>query len=326
MPKGERQKEKLIRVLEILMRHTDDERGVTVAEMISMLGEYGITAERKSIYDDFMVLTDMGFTVEKLPTRPTSYYLADRIFELAELKMLVDAVESSKFITAAKSRELISKLEIFAGRHRAGELSRQVYVEDRVKTMSSTAIYNVDAIHAAINDNKRISYKYYEYTADKKRVFRRGGERYDVSPLSLIWNDENYYLVGCDSRDGVVKNLRVEKMSDVRVEDASRDESSLVGFNPANYTRKIFGMYGGREELVTIECCESLAGVVIDRFGLEPTFVRTDFGFKVTLRVIISPNFFAWVLGFGRDMRILSPGGVVEEIKRWVDEVRELYK
>ena len=326
MARGERQKEKLLRVLEILMRHTDDERGVTVAQIISMLGEYGITAERKSIYDDFAVLGDIGFAVEKLPTRPTTYYLADRIFELSELKMLVDAVESSKFITAGKSREIISKLEIFAGQHRARELSRQVYVEDRVKTMSGSAIYSVDAIHTAINANKRISYKYYEYTADKKRVFRRGGERYTVSPLALIWNDENYYLVAGDSRDGVTKNFRVDKMTDVRVEESPRDEVALSGFNPANYTRKIFGMYGGREELVTLECRESLAGVIIDRFGQEPTFTRTDFGFKITLRVMISPTFFAWVLGFGKDMRILSPEGVVDEMKKRVDEVKELYK
>lgn len=326
MARGERQKEKLLRVLEILMRHTDEERGVTVAEMISMLGEYGITAERKSIYDDFAVLGDMGFSVEKLPTRPTTYYLADRIFELSELKMLVDAVESSRFITAGKSREIISKLETFAGQHRARELSRQVYVEDRVKTMSNSAIYSVDTIHTAINGNRQISYKYYEYTADKKRVFRREGERYVVSPLALIWSDENYYLVAGDSRDGVTKNFRVDKMTDVRVEDSPRDEAALSGFNPANYTRKIFGMYGGREELVTLECRESLAGVIIDRFGLEPTFTRTDFGFRITLRVMISPNFFAWVLGFGRDMRILSPSSVVEEIKKRIDEVKELYQ
>ena len=176
MARGERQKEKLIRILEILMKHTDDRHGIAMTELISMLAEYGITAERKSIYDDFAVLSDVGFTVEKLPTRPITYYLADRIFELAELKMLVDAVESSRFITVAKSRDIISKLEIFAGQHRSRELARQVYVEDRVKTMSSAAIYNVDSIHSAINNNKSISFRYFEYTAEKKRVFRHGGE------------------------------------------------------------------------------------------------------------------------------------------------------
>ena len=174
--------------------------------------------------------------------------------------------------------------------------------------------------------DRQISYKYFEYTADKKRVFRHGGERYKVSPIALVWNDENYYLVACDSRDSVTKNFRVDKMTDVRVEDEARSESASAGFNPANYTRKIFGMYGGREELVTLECRESLAGVIIDRFGQEPTFTRTDFGFKVTLRVMISPTFFAWVLGFGKDMRILSPSSVVEEIKKRIDEVKELYE
>ena len=327
MAKGERQKEKLIRILELLMRHTDDEHGISISELISMLAELGISAERKSIYDDFSVLSDLGFTVEKLPTRPVTYYLADRIFELAELKMLVDAVESSKFITAGKSRDIISKLEIFAGQHRSRELARQVYVEDRVKTMSSTAIYNVDAIHSAINTNKRISFKYFEYTADKKRVFRHGGERYEASPAALIWSEENYYLVAYDERDGKTKNFRVDKMTDITILDLPRSERAVSErFNPANYARKIFGMYGGREELVTLECRESLAGVIIDRFGQEPSFIKTDFGFKVALHVMVSPNFFAWVLGFGKDMRILSPSSVVEEIKKRIREVGELYE
>ena len=327
MARGERQKEKLIRILEILMKQTDEEHGISVAELISQLSDMGISAERKSIYDDFLVLSDLGFTVEKLSTRPVTYYLADRIFELAELKMLVDAVESSKFITAAKSRDIISKLEIFAGQHRSRELARQVYVEDRVQTMSSAAIYNVDAIHSAINANKRISFKYFEYTADKKRVFRHGGERYEASPAALIWSEENYYLVAYDGRDGQRKNFRVDKMTDITVLDLPRCEMAVSErFNPANYARKIFGMYGGREELVTLECRESLAGVIIDRFGQEPTFVKTDFGFKVSLRVMVSPTFFAWVLGFGRDMRILSPVSVVEEIKKRIREVGELYE
>ena len=327
MSRGERQKEKLIRILELLMKNTDDEHGISVAELISMLSDMGISAERKSIYDDFLTLSDIGFTVEKLPTRPVTYYLADRMFELAELKMLVDAVESSKFITAGKSRDIISKLEIFAGQHRSRELARQVYVEDRVKTMSSASIYNIDAIHSAINGNKRISFKYFEYTADKKRVFRHRGERYETSPVALIWSEENYYLVAYDERDGARKNFRVDKMTDIALLDLPRSENAASErFNPANYARKIFGMYGGGEELVTLECRESLTGVIIDRFGTEPTFTKTDFGFKVSLRVMVSPTFFAWVLGFGKDMRILSPSSVVEEIKRRIKEVGELYE
>jgi len=327
MARGEGQKEKLIRILEILMRHTDEEHGISISELISMLSEYGISAERKSVYDDFLVLSGLGFTVERLPTRPASYYLADRIFELAELKMLVDAVESSKFITAHKSREIISKLEIFAGQHRSRELARQVYVEDRVKTMTNSAIYNIDSIHSAINSNKSISFKYFEYTAEKKKVYRHGGELYEASPIALIWNDENYYLVAYDEQAERIKNFRVDKMTDIKISDSPRAEQVLSErFNPANYTRKIFGMYGGREELVTLECRESLAGVIIDRFGTEPTFTRTDFGFKVSLRVMLSPNFFAWVLGFGKDMRILSPSAVVDEIKKRIAEVAKLYE
>jgi len=326
MAKRENQKQKLFRILEILMRETDEEHGLSINEIISRLADYGISAERKSIYDDFIVLEELGFSVLRTETRPPKYFLDNKIFELAELKMLVDAVQASKFITTKKSREIIEKLEIFAGEHHSRELSRQVYVEDRVKTLNPSAIYSIDAIHNAINNKRKLSFKYFDYNGEKKKILRHQGAPYTVSPLALIWDDEKYYLVACDDRDGVMKNFRVDKMTDVNVLEVPVSIPDGEKFNPADYSRKIFGMYGGREELVTIECRDKLAGVVIDRFGTDPLFVKTPFGFKFSMRVMISPTFFAWLLGFGEDMRILSPESVKEELIEMLAKIIKNYK
>ena len=326
MAKSEKQKQKLFRLIEILMRESDDTHGLSMPEIISALAEYGISAERKSIYDDIITLGELGFDVITLPTRPPKYSLATRHFEISELKMLADAVASSKFITTEKSRELIDKLRVFAGKYRAGELSRQVYVEDRVKTMNDLGIENIDLVNRAVNENKKITFRYFDYGVTKERVFRHGGAEYVVTPLSLVRNDENYYLVAYDGRDSVNKNFRIDKMADVTVTGEPRDKAALEKrFNPAEYSNKVFGMYGGREELVTLECRERLSGVIIDRFGREPSFIKSDFGFRVSLRVMISPNFFAWVLGFGGDMRIIAPAAVRSEMLEILKATMEIY-
>lgn len=326
MAKSENQKQKLFRILEILMRNTDEDHGLTVNEIISRLDSYGISAERKSLYSDFATLEELGFSVVRLYGNPPSYTLAERIFELPELKLLVDAIQSSKFITAEKSFEMIEKLKLFAG-SKAGELSRQVYVKDRVKTENSTSIYTIDLIHTAIKENFRITFAYFDYNVDKKRYLRHDGKKYNVSPKALIWSNDNYYLVGFDEAAGHIKNFRVDKMYKTQIlpEEASIT-SDFYRLNPADYSKKSFGMYGGREELVTLEAKEHLAGVVIDRFGRGTTFIKTDFGFRFSVRVIVSPTFFAWVMGFESNMRILEPTAVREEIKRMLKEISKNYK
>jgi len=326
MARGENQKQKLFRLLEILMRETDVEHGLSMAEIISRLREYGIAAERKSIYDDFITLGELGFEVTHTATRPPKYKLENRIFELAELKMLVDAVQSSKFITAGKSREIIEKLGLFAGAHHLRELSRQVYVEDRIKTANPATIYSIDSIHTAINEERALTFKYFDYNGEKKKILRHNGAAYRVSPCALIWDDEKYYLVAYDEGEEIIKNFRVDKMQDVTVlDEAKSQEAALKKFNPADYSKKIFGMYGGTEELVTLECRERLAGAMIDRFGPDPVFIKTDFGFKFSIRVFVSPNFFSWVLEFGTDMRVLAPDRVREEFLLNLRKIAENY-
>ena len=326
MAKRENQKQKLFRLLEILMRETDDEHGLSMSDIISRLGEYGISAERKSIYDDLLTLEELGFYVSHTATKPPLYKLDNKVFELAELKMLVDAVQSSKFITAKKSREIIGKLALFAGTHKSRELSRQVYVEDRVKTVNPSAIYSIDSIHNAINEDRKLRFKYFDYDGEKNKVLRNGGNPYTVSPCALMWDDEKYYLVAYDEDAEIIKNFRVDKMLDTSVLPLVRKHGGVLDyFNPADYSKKIFGMYGGREELVTIECREKLAGPVIDRFGCDPVFAKTDFGFKFSIRIMVSPTFFAWVLGFGEDMRIVGPLDVKREFKETLLKISNNY-
>lgn len=326
MARSENQKQKLFRILEILMRYTDEDHGLTINEIISRLEYFGISAERKSLYSDFATLEELGFSVVRLYGNPPTYTLAERIFEMPELKLLVDAIQSSKFISAEKSYEMIEKLKLFAG-SRSSELSRQVYVNDRIKTENGASLYTIDIIHTAISENVCITFGYIDYNVEKKKYLRHNGKRYRVSPKMLLWSDDNYYLVGFDEDAGAIKNFRVDKMHKTQFlpEEASIN-SALYRLNPAEYSTKTFGMYGGDEMLVTLEARERLVGSVIDRFGMGPTFIKTDFGFRFSVRVMVSPNFYSWVMSFGADMRILAPERAVKGIVDMLNTITSNYK
>ena len=327
MSKNENQKLKLIRVLEILLENTDEEVGITMADIISRLDTYGIKAERKSIYDDFLALDALGFEVIKLETRPTSYTLAERVFEFAELKMLVDAIQSSRFITAEQSRKLIAKLEVFAGARRKAELSRAVVVEDRVKTVNRASLYSIDCIHAAINGSTRLSFAYFDYGADKRQVLRHGGAPYDVTPKALLWSDDNYYLVAYDEAEGVIKNFRVDKMLKTALVDKRPSDAALSAVvDPATYSRRIFGMYGGEDTLVTLEFDERLVGAVIDRFGKDISIIPVGDRLRTSVRVMVSPTFFSWIFSFGGGISIASPEKVRESYRARLESSLKEYE
>ena len=327
MARGENQKQKLFRILEILMEKTDEENGITVNELIEELEMLGIHAERKSIYDDFATLEELGFPVFRLYGNPPSYTLGERIFELSELKMLVDAVNSSKFITAEKSGEIIEKLRIFAGKGGKRELSRYIHVGDRAKRENVFSMYTIDAVHKAIRENRRIVFAYTEYTAAKKRVLKHGGELYDVSPKALIWSDGNYYLVGFYEKAGILKHFRVDKMYKTTMsENPTSIAAANIKLNFSDFSHKIFGMYRGEEVLVTIDAKEHLAGAVIDKFGSGVTFMKSELGFTFRARVMLSPVFYSWVMGFGGDMIILSPDVAREGIRDMAEKILNTHK
>lgn len=314
--------------MKLLTERTDEEHSVTVPEMISYLAEQGITAERKSIYDDIETLRLYGIDIEMHKGRHTGYYIANRLFELPELKLLVDSVQSAKFITLKKSNTLIKKIESFASRYEAQSLQRQVYVSGRVKTMNESVYYNIDKIHTAISENRQISFKYYEYNINKEKIYRHGGKRYTLSPLALICNNENYYLVAYDKAADMVKNYRVDKMETIEKIKAQREGLEKVhDFDFAAYSKKMFSMFGGQEMQVKIRFANRLAGVVIDRFGKDIMMIKDgNDNFTVTVPIFESPQFYGWLLSLGEDATLVEPKAAVDKMKSYIEGICRKYE
>jgi len=329
MPKSYNQKAKLLYILKELQEKTDEDHTLSVAQLVDMLKANGIKAERKSIYDDIEALRMAGFDIENRREKPAGYYLATRDFELAELKLLVDSVQSAKFITRRKSMELIRKLENLTSRYEAQQLQRNVFVTNRIKTMNESIYYSVDAIHSAISANARIRFQYFEWTVEKETKLRKGGEFYEVSPWGLTWDDENYYLIAYDGQAGIIKHYRVDKMLKLTVMEGTAREGKeqFSNLDTAVLARKTFGMFGGREDMVRLLCVNSMAGVMIDRFGKEVMMRRlSDTHFAASVRVNVSPQFFGWVFGLGSGVKIEGPDWVRDEFCRYAGEVMENYR
>ena len=321
------QKMKLLYILKWLSERTDEEHAMSVQEIISALTKEGIEAERKSIYADVQTLRDFGYDIITTKKKGNSgYYMASRDFELAELKLLVDAVQSTKFITAKKSKVLIEKLEKLCSKHEAKQLQRQVFVSDRNKNSNESIFYSVDDIHKAIQENKRIQFKYYDWGPDKQKFFRKDGAFYEVSPYFLVWNDENYYLVAYDDKAKCMKHYRVDKMYSLSVkrkERAGIEEARSI--NPAIYTRQNFGMFSGEERVVSLEVEEKHIGILIDRFGTDISIRKKGDKYSARVNVAVSKQFFGWLTGLGGLVQIASPAEVVEEYKACLQSILDEY-
>lgn len=328
MSKSTMQKSKILYLAKIFREQTDDEHGLTVQQLISELLGYGISAERKSVYDDIEALRAFGMDIEMRKDKSFKYHLISRDFELPELKLLVDSVQSSRFITHKKSAELIDKLEGLTSRHQAQKLSRQVFVSNRIKTMNESIYYTVDFIHEAINSNSKITFKYFDWNANKEKVLRHGGKLYKVSPWALSTDDDNYYLIAFDSTDGIIKHYRVDKMLNIDTVDERRDGAdNFENFDLAIYTQKTFSMYGGEEVIVKLRCHNSITGVIIDRFGSDVTFFKCDDEhFEINVKVAISRLFFSWVINFEDKIELISPEPVREKLKDMLAASLKMYK
>jgi len=317
------QKMKLLRIMQILLERTDEKHIMSASDLLVALQEYGITAERKSIYTDIETLQLFGLDIVQQKGSNAGYYIASREFEMPELKLLVDAVQSSKFITSKKSAELISKLEKQASKYEAQQLQRDVFIYNRIKAGNETIYYNVDIIHNALHANKKIKFNYSEWNVKKELQFKKDGAYYVVSPWALTWDDENYYLIAYDESADIIKHFRVDKMQNMRVLEEGRiGEENFRNFDLASFAKKTFAMYGGRDEVVTLLCHNSLAGVIIDRFGQDANMVPVDDDyFYVKALVSVSPQFFGWVTGIGGKMYISGPESVKEEYKRYLEKL-----
>ncbi len=327
MPKAEKQKQKLLYILKMLHEKSDENHPIRMDSIIAMLDREGIKAERKSIYNDMDTLRDFGYDIVLTKGKNGGYFLAYREFDVAELKVLVDAVQASRFITTKKSKELIGKITKLAGEHEEKNLKREVYVMNRIKSENESIYYNVDEIHRAIEQNRQITFQYLEYTLDKQAKPRKNGKIYQVSPRALAWNEEKYYLIAYDAEADCMKNYRVDKIKDIRITDEKRvilekDKQ----FDVTEYCNVAFGMYSGENEMLTVRFPEPLIGVVIDRFGKDINVYTTEPGyFTVRLKVAVSGQLFGWLTGLGPEVKIISPAVVVNKYSEYLRSILNKY-
>lgn len=331
MAKGNNSKLKLSYLIRIMLEKTDDEHGLTLPQILEELDRYGVTAERKSIYADFADMTDkLGIEIIKEQIgRETYYHVGSREFEVAEVKLLIDAIQSSKFITEKKSNELIKKVKGLVSRHQAAQLQRQVYVHGRIKTMNESIYYNVDTLHTAIAKNSKIKFQYCGWYANKKLVPLHNGDFFTVSPWALTWDDENYYLVAFDEYAQTMKHYRVDKMVKISVLDEMRNGREMFqSFDMAAYSTVNFGMFHGDIKKVHISFPNYMVGVFIDRFGKDIP-IRPAEGkdrSETVVSVAISKQFFGWIAGLGRWVKIADPEDVVAEMRDFAQKLAKVYE
>ena len=328
MPRSANQKTKLLRLAQLLLHSSDEEHPLTVRQIIDELAKYDISAERKSVYDDLETLRQLGLDVQCRKGASPGWFVAGRDFELPELKLLVDAVQSCRFLTRRKSEALIRKLEGLTSVYQAGQLQRQVYVSGRVKVMNESIYYNVDKLHAAIGRNGSITFRYFDYDVEKKKVFRREGRRYAVSPYGLIWSGELYYLAAFDHEHREMRHYRVDKMAEIAVTGMPRLGGELYpDFDLAAYGQKHFGMFAGQEETVRLRCRSRIVGVVLDRFGHDVMLVPDGpEHFTVTLPLVVSPQFFGWLFGLEDNVQLLGPPSAVDAYRASLAATATLYE
>ena len=329
MPKGANQRLKMLYLAKIMLDETDEDHYLDMRQIIDKLGQCGVSADRKSLYNDLADLSDFGIDVEGVKEGRSYYYhVVGRQFELAELKLLVDLIQSSRFMTAKKSHELIGKLESLVSYHEASQLQRQVYVSGRVKTINEGIYYNVDVIHNAIAMNKQISFQYFQWNVDKEMELRHKGAFYQISPWGLSWDNENYYMIGFEEVSGKIKHYRVDKMVKISLSDKERaGKETFEKLDMAAYTNTSFGMFGGREEVVRLKVKNYLSGVIIDRFGKDIQMHSVDAEhFVCVVRVQVSPQFIGWLFALGDGIKVMSPESVVDEVKCFLNKISGQYE
>lgn len=326
MAKGENQKLKMLYLVKILSEETDDEHSLTTQDIITKLAKYDVNAERKALYRDFEELKAFGLDIiSEQIGRNVYYHLGHRDFELPELKLLVDSVQSAKFITEKKSKDLIKKLEALVSKYEAKHLQRQVVISGRVKTMNESVYYNVDAIHEAISSDKQIRFQYFQWTVKKKMELRKDGAWYVLSPWGLMWDDEYYYMLAYDAEDEMIKHYRVDKMLNIDIVDCKREgQEAFKTFDMPRYSKSLFGMFSGEQTSVTLEGTNDMAGVLIDRFGKDIMLHPIDEEhFSAIVEVAISKQFLGWVIALGENIKITAPKAVVEQMQ---EEAKRLYR
>ncbi len=329
MAKGSNQKLKLLYLARILTEETNDDHGLTIAEISQRLKEHDIPADRKTLYSDFEELRHFGLDVIAEQHGKNHYYhVGERPFELAELKLLVDSVQAAQFITEKKSISLIRKLESLTSKYDAQKLHRQIYFSGTSKAVNESIYYNVDIIHNAISDNAQIRFRYFNWNNKKEMVLRHNGAFYQVSPWALVWADEYYYLIGYDANAGGIRHYRVDKMLKLSQLEESREGAEVFRtLDMASYSQRMFSMFAGEEQSVTLEGDPDMVGVIIDHFGTDVPLLPLDGGgFRAHVKVAVTDHFLGWIFSLGGRVRITAPASTVEMVRGRIRSLEEQYR
>ena len=297
-----------------LYEQTDERHPASVADILAFWRENGVQAGRKSVYADIEILQNSGMDIVCVKSTQNRYFVGERLFELPELKLLADAVESSRFITVKKSKRLLAKLGKLTSKVHAGELERHIYMDGTTKPENEAIYYSVDVIQTAIQAKRQISFQYYEYTPQKEKILKHDGYRYRFSPYALVWSRDYYYAVGWSEKHGKLGQFRVDRMTAVE----SLEEAAVLmpDFDAAEYVQKVFGMYPDDLRTVELLCDNEVMRSVVDRFGEDVQTEAVDAGhFKATVEVAPSPPFYSWVFTFCGKIRILRPADVLDEMR-----------
>ena len=318
------QRLKILYLYKIMLEQTDENHHITMSEIISQLELYGISAGRKALYEDIEALRTFGLDIKQLKGNTSGYLVASREFELPELKLLADAVTSSRFLTEKKSNELLRKIEGLASKYEAKQIQRQVFVANRVKAMNERIYINVDTIQRAISEGKKISFKYFDYDLNKKKKYRDGLRV--CSPYALSWDDERYYLISYYEKYQKITNFRIDRMESVEIlEEVS--EPKPKDFNVAEYIKSSFSMFSGEAEEVKLRFDNSLINTVIDRFGNDITLIPDgDNNFTVRVKVKAESPFFGWLFQFVDRVEIVEPFELKRKYIELIENVLKVAK
>lgn len=327
MARSSNQKNKLLLIARLLWENSDEEHPMSMARIMDHLQSCGVNAERKSVYDDIETLRQAGFDIVTRRGRDAGYFISQREFELAELKMLVDVVQASQFITERKTRQLIRKLSGLTSCHQAAQLRRQVVSTGRGKSLNESIYYNVDALHQTISADHQVEFRYFDYTVGKQRRFRRNGEPYRISPYALIWDNERYYLLAWDDEAAALKHYRVDRMVEITETALPRlGGQAFAALDMSRYAEQTFAMFGGTPQLVTLEFDDQMSGIVIDRFGKDVMIISSGEGrFTIDVPVSVSSHFYAWVAGLDGACRIMGPPEVRQGMKEHLQKIAAAY-
>ena len=327
MARSPRQALKLLYLKRFFELHTDLEHYARMEDILNYLQENGIACERKSIYTDIDWLREFSMDIQFVRGKSGGYYLARREFETAEVRLLVDSMQSNRFLTERKTRSIIEKLQKLTSMYEADALTAkgQVIVQGRIKSMNESVLYSVDTLTCAIADNKRVNFRYFDFSVERRKVFRHDGREYDVSPYALICDSDNYHMVGYDTQEKKIKHYRVDRMDGIKKSDYERlGKDAFKELDMSAYTRRNFSMYHGEPAEVTMQFDNSLIGVVMDRFGKDVAITKSGKqSFRITVTVNVSDQFYGWLFGLGNRVRILSPKSVIKGYRDMLNAVLE---